>query len=197
VQAFEKPPGDVPPARLFRALLQRHPERALRYRIPGAEAYPLRVRAVRAAEIGLLLDAAEEGVEELRGSRVSTGLLAHCLWTGTAPAFGHADELGALSSPVVGDLWDEAVRALGAISPTYNLSEYGAWGSALEEGARAGGNLHDAFTLAGCVDVSMGSVTPRPERYWGCSPAELLDGHWMIFRASRAVYLAATAKGPK
>jgi hypothetical protein len=192
VLAFEQPPGDITPARLFRALLQHHPEQALDYRIPGAESFPLRVRAVRAAEIGLLLDAADEGVEELRGSRVSTALLAKVLWTGGAPTFRHADELGGMDGGDVGELWDAALRALGKICPTYSLSDSTAWGRVLEAGAREPSNLHDAFALALCVDHGTGAVTPRPDRYWGCSPAELLDGHWMIWRAARAVYLAAT-----
>ncbi len=190
--AFEQPPGDLPPARLFRALLQRRPERTLAYRIPSAEDFALRVRALRAAEIGLLLDAADEGVEELRGSRVSTALLARVLWTGDAPTFRSADELGGMDGDDVGQLWSEALQALGRICPTYALSDSTAWVRALEAGAREPSNLHDAFVLALCVDHGTGAVTPRPDRYWGCSPAELLDGHWMIWRAARAVYLAAT-----
>jgi hypothetical protein len=190
--AFEKPPGDILPGRLFRALLRRHPELPLDYRIPGADAFALRVRAVRAAEIGILLDDAEQGVEELRGSRVSTALLAKVLWTGDALTFRSADELGAMGVDDVGELWDAALRALGRICPTYGLSDSTAWGRALEAGAREPSNLHDAFALALCVDHGTGAVTPRPDRYWGCSPAELLDGHWMLWRAARAVYLAAT-----
>jgi hypothetical protein len=47
------------------------------------------------------------------------------------------------------------------------------------------------------VDIAgpTGATIPRPDRYWGCPIVDLLDGHWMAFRAARAVYLDAI-KGP-
>jgi len=31
-------------------------------------------------------------------------------------------------------------------------------------------------------------VEHRPERFWGYAVDRLLDGHWMVYRAARAIY---------
>lgn len=196
MRAFAEPPASLTPARLFRTLTQRHPERALDYRIPGAESFALRVRAVRSTALAALFDEADGGPAELRTSTVSSALLVLCLRSGEVPALSSADDLGGLPSPVVDALWSASLEALGAICPTYSLSNVRTWSRALEDGARDPSNVHDAFALAGCVDVGpTGATVPRPDRYWGCPTGDLLDGHWMAFRAARAVYLDAI-KGP-
>jgi hypothetical protein len=132
--------------------------------------------------------AAGETVEELRASRLQREVMALVLWHRGAPAFRDADEVGLLDGGTLAALTAEVGDVLATIAPTYARSDVDAWALRLERGAEAAANVQATVALASCVDVTPGGgVVPRLDRYWGCSVGELLDGHWMAWRAARAV----------
>ncbi|TXH18208.1 MAG: hypothetical protein E6R03_02580 [Hyphomicrobiaceae bacterium] len=182
-----KPPAE-PPERLFRALLALRPQRPIAYRLRALPDVPLYVRALRNAEAMAAVDAGmAHPVEELRNGRVEIELLARCLMTPDGPAFVSAEDVEDLDGPEIEALIQHAMPALEAIGPTYSSSDTDAWRKVLEAGAEHGANLHDALVLANCVDHGFDANPPRPERYWGVAPCDLLDGHWLAFRAASAV----------
>lgn len=88
-------------------------------------------------------------------------------------------------------LLSEASRALALISPTDAAADHRRWGDYLREGAAAPENLADAFSLGGCYDVSWGygkgavHVRDNLEHFFGIPRRDLLDCHWMVYRAAR------------
>lgn len=182
-----KPPAE-PPESLFRALLALRPQRPIAYRLRALPDVPLYVRALRNAEAMEAVDAGmAHPIEELRHGRVEIELLARCVMTPDGPAFRSAEDVEDLDSPEIDALILHAMPALEAIGPTYAKSDVAAWRKVLEEGAEHGANLHDTLVLANCVDHGFDANTPRPERYWGVAPCDLLDGHWLAFHAATAV----------
>ncbi len=173
------PPTEIAPARLFRLLLGRPPRIALPP-LPGAECCPLFVRALRNAEFA-----------EVRDDPRSLALVVKALvLPNGSQVFSSADQAAESLQEHEAERWLLAVsKALAIVSPTYLQSRTRAWHRALLEGARAASNLHDAYVLGLCVDepVGGGLVKPRPERYFGGAQADLTDGHWMAFRAARAL----------
>jgi hypothetical protein len=180
------PPKDDPPARLFRSLLALRPERPIACRIQGAEDVALRVRALSGRERAAIEDGAAMGPAMLRDKAFLRGLVAAALWTHDGPAFSSPDAAGMLSEAELLTLGNHVGDALAVCSPSYAapVSDVRDWERVLEEGAR--GNLHEAVVLFGCVDGGYSAVIPRPDRYWGVPIGDLLDGHWMVFRAARA-----------
>lgn len=183
-----EPPGDVAPERLFRLLLPLRPMQPLAYRIRCAPAVPLLVRALSGAEEAEALDLAADGPEEMRASRAELEILARVLWTPSGPAFDDVSMLGRLPESEVATLAREAFAALNRIAPRYGRADLGAWKLALEKGARHPSNFSMVLAMAECWDpVPLTKARlPHPERYWGVPVRELLDGHWMIFRAAHA-----------
>lgn len=182
------PPKNESPGRLFRLLLDPHPERAIPHRVQGAEDVPLRVRALRGIDRARVEDDAARAPAAARDGAFLRGLVAAALWTPEGLAFSSPDAAGALPQPELLELGRHVAEALCVISPSYTGSDVKAWEAALEEGALAPGNVHEAVVLAGCVDMgAFGGTVPRPDRYWGVPLNALLDGHWMVYRAARAV----------
>jgi hypothetical protein len=190
-----QPPRHITPARLFRLLLRRpHPWIEIPGRLRGAEETPLAVRALASLEWGEARDAAEGHADaDARIGRLQSELVARALvLTDGTPVFAHAAQVAELlDAPEVAELGGDVLRALAVVGPTYAGSDAAAWASALAKGARDASNLHAAFVLGRCVDVSLGSglraVVSRPDRFFGCPLAELTDGQWMAFRAARRV----------
>ena len=152
------PPAGVDPADLFLTLLEWRPERAIRYRLPELPDVVLGVRAVSAADYERALRAGP------------SALLAACL---TAEA-----ERALLA---------ETIATLDAICPLYRRIDSAAWDAVLRRGAQAVPGVARGFVSS--VDIlPTGGKEPlkreHPERYWGRPPCELLDGHWLAFRAA-------------
>lgn len=95
-----------------------------------------------------------------------------------------------------GKLVSSVLRALQIISPHYGHIDSASWERRLLEGAESNSSI--AISMGMCVDVAAGLggtlKWPRPDRYWGCAPRELLDGHWMAYRAARELYERVTRK---
>jgi hypothetical protein len=195
------PPPDVPAELLFAALVDPSPSAPIAYRIAGLEDVPLTVRALspgayaaaRWASEGL---AGAAGLApEVRRRRYAREVLARCLYQGEGPAedqeraFASAADVGALSAVELADLASAALAVLRTINPTYARSDWQAWTSRLELGAKHAENASLAIALAGCADYGHGAVVYRPEWHWGIPRGQLLDGHWMAYRAARAAWV--------
>ena len=76
--------------------------------------------------------------------------------------------------------------ALAVCSPRYASHDVAQWRTKLSEGAELNGAI--SFPLGGCYEVHGERLVDRPDRYFGIPVANLLDCHWMIYRASREYY---------
>jgi hypothetical protein len=185
------PPPGVPPARLFRILLQRPRAVApLSRRITGAEHVALRVRALSGLDEAAIADAAE-GAGPSGGSRAAAELVSRALFTSDGPAFASADDVGVLMDFEAIALARDVRAVLDVISPTYVRCDVGAWAAALKKGAYAAANWAETLALGGCVDcafgMGFGRMIERPDRYFGIPMAEMTDGQWMVYRAALEV----------
>lgn len=185
-----QPPGHIPPARLFRLLLQTpRASLPLSYRFPFAADVELRVQALTSVELAAAEDAAADiGDDGTRASVTARHILAACVTLDNgSPAFTDAAAVGMLTDREVGGLMAAVDPVLQGCSPTYSTSDARAWHRALRDGAAA--NWHVASALGQCVDVAYGwsamRIMPRPDRYFGLPQHALTDGQWMAFRAAR------------
>jgi hypothetical protein len=190
------PPKEIPAARLFRLLLARpYAVAPLTYRIRGAEAIPLRVRALRSAD-ELAISDASVGAPAIAGSCAASELVLRALLAPGGPAFASVETVDAMGTDEVMRLASAVRAALNVISPTYVLADSALWMARLKEGARA--NWSEALSLGGCSDVAygfgVGRATERPDRYFGIPLADMTDGQWMVYRAARAVFEEAQKK---
>jgi hypothetical protein len=181
---FADPP-DAPPELVWRSLLPLRPERPIPTRLRGVEGVPLRVRAVTGMAELLARDAAQGALEHARAGVAAREVLALVLHAPSGRAFPTAAAVGRLEQHELGALARETYAALGEICPTYARSNVKRWLEVLTEGARHPSNLDEASVLASCVDVTPAAVVPRPDRYWGGPLSQLLDGHWLAYRAAR------------
>lgn len=96
-------------------------------------------------------------------------------------------EAGLLTQAEFLEMARAVMGTLAIINPTVRRIDWHAWERALVEGARING--FESEQLSACVDMSIGmaghSTVPRPDRYWGVPFSQLLDGHWLLFWASR------------
>ena len=92
---------------------------------------------------------------------------------------------------LVGEVW----RALGRIGPVLGHVDVAAWHTALCEGARAPRNGTAVFALGQCYDASYSRPVDRPDRYWGVPLCQLTGGHWLAYKAARALYEERQPKG--
>lgn len=197
---FAAPPPDVTAEQLFALLVDPAPRAPLAYRLPlpDGEDVPLEVRPLPALEMGAALaTAALVTAPELRGSRYTRELTSRCLWTPEGRAFGSADEVGVLDPLELRELADQVLDALATIGPTYARSDWQAWQEILTRGAKEPTNRSTAISLAGCADYGHGAVVFRPEWFWGVPRCQLLDGHWMVYRAARKAWVDDETPAPR
>ena len=87
------------------------------------------------------------------------------------------------------DLGRKVLTELVTICPMYGYSDSDAWNRALVKGAAD--NVVICMSLDSCVEYATTMewvrMLERPQMYWGKPLCELLDGHWMVFRAAREV----------
>lgn len=170
-----KPPADVDPADLFLTLIEARPTRDLSFRLPELPDVVLGVRAINASTYE-------------RSLRAGASHLLHAVLTADGlPAFGSPEEAAFLDAETQRDLLVAASDALDRVCPLYRRIDLSAWELALKRGAQALPWVVRGFVS--CVDIvpTMGREPLKrehPERYWGIAPSELLDGHWLAFRAA-------------
>lgn len=115
--------------------------------------------------------------------------------------FGSDIEAGALDELDAVALVNAVEEALAICGPTRLTSLRNDWHVALCEGARHPANWQDAYALGGCYDISFGfgkgafHVTDHPEWWFGVPQREMIDGHWMAYRAAVAVRVEADKQG--
>jgi len=174
----------VPPARLFRTILQRRPVRQLPFRFEGVDHEPLQVR-------GLSLLETQEARDEAGNERAA--IVARCLIYATgAFAFCSAEELLELPEGEFDALTRAVFSALDAFCPIPGRCDALAWRMAVNDGARDSSNATVVGLLGGAYDIAGGIAKPRiidrPERFFGCAPVELSYGQLLCFRAARSLH---------
>lgn len=178
------PPHDIPPGRLFRLLAERRPSLPLAFRIRGASDVRLRAGAVPSRVLLACWDELTGVPEDMRDAQLTADLIAASLTVDGSPAFVDGAAVArVLDEREVRRLGAHVFNALARCSPTYATSDTVAWLAALQRGAEQ--NPSDAASMHACVD--QGGI-PRPDRYWGIPARDLLDGHWLCWRAARAVF---------
>ena len=175
------PPRDVAPGLLFRRLLETpRPVIGVDHRIDGFEDVPLSVVGISSRELADLTDGA--------GRHVPPRLLSFVLRAGKEALSG-ADLLMLPASSY--DALGAACMAALGLCPLYVLSDVDAWTDVLREGAKSPSVFADAIALGGSIDVApTGHVIDRPDRFFGVPFSQLLDGHWMAFRAAGKIVRA-------
>lgn len=157
---------------------------------------PLFARALSAPEMAWVSEGAKAG------GGWSKRLLCLALRQGDGSAvFASEAEVGALDELDATSLVNAVEEALSICGPTRLTAERNAWHVALCEGAKHSANWQDAYALGGCYDVSFGfgkgaiHVTDHPEWWFGVPQREMIDGHWMAYRAAVAVRVEADRQG--
>lgn len=188
--AYEPPNvKQVPAARLFRLLS--NPERPglpIDFRLTGAEAFALEVRAPTSREFSCALD--QEGDDpDGQDAAQRRALIASVLWTGGGRAFRASGSLGLLYGGEFDALWGAVWGALDVIAPSSARSNLPEWLERLKEGALHALNLATARQMAETreLDRSLGYRLiwlPRPERYYGKAPVLLTEGQLLAYRAA-------------
>lgn len=187
------PPKDVPPERLFRQLLAfPRPVVPISFRFVGIQHPPLTVCALRADEANEAFDAASGRSGEAYTEAALCGLAARSLRANGVRVFQSLEDVMSIPSTEFAELMSAFADVFFAISPLFRHSNAAAWHEKLLAGAKAVESLTavkalgTAYDLAGGIDKPR--IIPRPDRYFGAPTRELLDGHWMAYRAARAVY---------
>lgn len=178
---------------LFRSLLRPLPSKPIAFRFKGLERTPLTVVAITAASALEANDVASLYSEWQRASVQSAEVVARALRAGDGRVFPTHEDVNALPESELLALSADVRAALAEICPLYHLLDGASWQALhtrLCEGAKHVENFTAREALGRCYDVdgSSGRIVDRPDRYWGVPLADLLDGHWMVFRAARAVF---------
>jgi len=171
-----KPPTNVDPTELFLSLLVLpRPERDIPYRLPGAEDIPLRVRALSSTELRSI---GSDGAALIRMALL--------------PRLEAPGEL--FTEPELQEVARAIWRALGPF-PAFGHADSSAWSPVLEKAAR--GTL-EGYALSTCLDLDpmTGRSIERPDRYFGVPLSQLIDCHWIAYRAACAAYAPTETKKP-
>lgn len=177
-----RPPADIAPAKLFRLLCATpRPMVALRVRFRFASDQQLFCRALHPRE-WLEWEDTDDDLETV----VITNAL--CDEKGQ-PLLGR-ESVFLLTDAERETVFVECIDALNRIGPSYQRPpsircDIDAWQSALERGAEANPSI--TLSLGTIFEGGVDRLVSVPERYFNVPRAELLDGHWMAYRAAREV----------
>lgn len=185
-----RPPEDVPPARVFRTLLRRpRPWTPISYRYPRLPDVRLHVHALTPLELAEALDVDADGEpSEVVSDRAMARVVVASLRDDEGPAFASEAQADRMPHRAWVDLMDAAMRGLALVMPSRALcsaDDWTEWRKVLDKGARAMGNLGEAFRMRDCHDIAVGwggiARHYRPDRYFGLPVADLTDGHLLVF----------------
>lgn len=180
-------PPNISAERLFRLLL-RAPRASLPVSIPGAPPGAFRVVAVGPLDEAEVYDEAAGMPAELRGDHIGLGLASLALHDDGERVFRSGEELARLLPQDDADRLVSAVLSqLRVCSPSAKRIDYGEWLKVLMRGARKLPGL--AIPLARCVDGDVVDGAPRPDRFFGVPMADLTDGQWLVYRATRRAFV--------
>lgn len=178
-------PPQLAPEVLFRRMLEWRPSEEISCLSGNA-----RVQGITALQELAIIDRALAAPKEVQEHRLLCGLIAACVRSDGDLLFATPEDVGELYEDEIGKIGEAVTGALERVSPSYVRSDWREWKRVLLAGARHASNAHIAYTLSACFDpVAMSErVIPRPERFWNAAPVDLLDCHYMAFRAARTVY---------
>lgn len=177
--AFDKPPKDIPPEKLFRLITRRpYPVVPIDIRLRGAEHIALSVRAITWAEEMEVQDLYDENMSSL-----SLGYISKSLMADGEQAFSSHEEAAMLSEGEIKKLEHVVAEALSRICPCMFRSDMVAWGFALYEGAKHFSNSHAVSLALSCVEDGMELVTQRLDRFYNMPLLELTEGHALAFHS--------------
>jgi len=177
-----KPPADITPAKLFRLLCRvPRPVVPIVARFAFMPEQALHCRAMHPLEWAEWEDA---------GDDLETVVLQHALCDEMGQPLLDRESVFLLTDSERETVFAELVSALNKIGPGYQRPEafrcdVDAWHTALEKGAAA--NVSILLSLGTAYEGAADRYTATPERYFGIDRRELLDGHWMAYRAARDV----------
>jgi hypothetical protein len=179
----------VSPAVLFRSLLPLLPVAALPFRFAGLPNVALRARAIHSRVANQVHDEAQCLPVDRRTDRVLAGYVAHSLIDSRGLAvFRTPLEVEDLPESEFQQLTSAVWAALCRMGPLILIASLDDWHRALCAGARDQSNSVAAYALGQAYDLGYSRVVDRPDRFWGVATGELLDGHWLVHRAARAVW---------
>lgn len=176
-----KPSKDADPVELFATLLTvPRPSATFTWR-----GWTLQARALSSLELS--------PIARDTNTRQQSLLIATLRMDGE-PVFQSLDEFSSFYGNDLDTLHDLASAALDRVSPTYAFSQVSAWHEFLVEGLR---NRREAWctvhALGNSIDVTpLGTVVERPDRFFGVPLNQLVDAHWIAFRAARSLVTEAS-----
>jgi hypothetical protein len=174
------PPTGVAPEVLFRSLLGRSPSAPLSFKFSFQHS-ELVATALPALDVASCFDAAPEVA--------LPSLMARSLRADGLLAFHGPDEILELTEAKYETLAKEFLGVFIRICPVVSRCDAKAWLDVLEKGASHNSN-EVASSLLGtsyeCFNDSRNiRIVDRPDLYFGVPKQELLDGHWLCYRAAR------------
>lgn len=185
-----RPPEDAPPARVFHSLIRRpRPRAPLAYRYPRIPDVAFHVVALTPFELAEALDVDADGEpSEVVSDRALARMVVAGLRDDHGPALASEEQASRMPQRSWCDMMEAAVRGIAGIMPSRALcsaEDWAEWRRVLDKGARAGGNIGEAFRMRDCHDIAVGwggvARRYRPDRYYGLPIADLTDGHLLAF----------------
>lgn len=176
------PPTDITPAALFRLLCRTpRPIAKLKARLAFASETQLHCRALHPREWGEWEDSEDD---------LETVVLVNALCDETGATLLDRESVFLLTDSERESLLTETISALNRISPGYHRPpslqcNEERWHDVLKRGAV--GNPSILLSMGTVFEAAGDRYVGTPERYFDVKRAELLDGHWMVYRAARAV----------
>lgn len=182
-------PSKIESAKVFHALLSRIPVWPIDWTIEGIED-PFFVRAIDSYEWVTLHRAIASSFGAERTNALNALLMRTVVDVDCRYAFDSSAVLLDLYEYEVDRLAESAYRGLSIVSPTYAACDVERWIEYLKAGCLDPANWNDLFSLAGCHSVSFGmgkgavQVRHEPEAFFGFPRREMLDCHWLAYRAA-------------
>lgn len=179
-----RPPVGVAPEVLFRRLLEfPRPSAPVDVKFHGFE-HKLTATALSAIEVSK--------AEEAKGEAALAEIIARSLRADGLLVFDAADDLLDLREAEYNALVEKFFEAFCGICPLRGRCDYGEWTDVLIKGANHVSNVTPTKLLGACYEAAnVGKhirILDRPEAYWGCAPAELLDGHLLCHSVARKIH---------
>lgn len=182
------PPKSLAPERLFRLLLSARPSLPIPFRFAGLEQHTLTVGALPAQSFA----DSEDATSHLSGERRTSWFWAHviskCVLVDGQCVFDDAADVLGLPETELTALRRDVESTLSIVGPTYTYSRWPTWHAALVKGADHRSNAGAHLALSAAYEAGGYRLISRPDRYFGMPLRHLLDGHWMVYLASRALY---------
>ncbi len=134
----------------------------------------------------------KSSVDELLAVDRAGALALMALVTPSGRAAISRDHVEELTSAEVTSLAMNIHGALDIISPVYWRHNVRLWRDKLKLGALQGSNLSQLLSIGSCVERGDGSITMRPDRYYGLPVCEITDAQLLAFDGGYLAYQELT-----